>query len=181
MKSQEYIEKCGESWYNDWQKVFLYERNVLVRSFHLFYTKIVFSEVLYFHKQNDITDLPGKALHILGFLKTVSLEFNSNHFAKAAVTAESASHAELSLGSCPQGDIWATLTLPKHTHAVSQLSPAPGQGTPLLCCHSAFSCLETLCWAGTPLLGHPSFMNAEDIPLYPYSTCIEFASAKDLS
>lgn len=149
--------------------------------FIFFYTKIVFSEVLYIHKQNDITDLPGKALHIPGFLKTVSLEFNSDNFAKAAVTDESASHPELSLRSCPQGEIWTTLTLPKHMHAVSQLSPAPGQGTPLLCCHSPFSCLETLCWPGTPLLGHPSFMNTEDILPYLYSTCIEFASAKNLS
>lgn len=99
-----------------------------------------------------------KALHIWGFLKAVSLEFNSDHFSKAAVTAEAAFHHKLRLTSCPQGENWTSLTLPKHEDAVSQLSPAPGWGTPLLCCHSLFSC-----WLGTPLLGHPSFMNAEDI------------------
>jgi len=64
-------------------------------------------------------DLPGKALHTSGFLKTLSLDFSSDYFSKTAVTAENASHPKLSHWSCPQGEICTILTLPKHLHAVS--------------------------------------------------------------
>lgn len=58
-------------------------------------------------------------LHINVLLKTILLEFNSEHFAKAEVTAENACHSRLCLRSCLQHEHWTTLTFPKHMQSLN--------------------------------------------------------------